>query len=127
MVEKAFENLKDRLNLRRVAVSSEQSLDGKMFVQFLSLIFLSYITKKMKGNYGGPQCQDSFPFNLSVIFTFPPVFVRLCNGSVFRPASASSGSGSQVPRMGTSKSARRRELASAGAGFWNTVLFILPT
>jgi transposase len=50
MVEKAFENLKDRLNLRRVAVSSEQSLDGKMFVQFLSLIFLSYITKKMKDN-----------------------------------------------------------------------------
>jgi transposase len=50
MVEKAFENLKDRLNLRRVAVSSEQSLDGKMFVEFLSLIFLSYITKKMKDN-----------------------------------------------------------------------------
>jgi hypothetical protein len=23
--------------------------------------------------YGGPQCQDSFSFNLSVIFTFPPM------------------------------------------------------
>jgi len=49
-VEKAFENLKERLNLRRVAVSSEQSLDGKLFVQFIALIFLSYITKKMQEN-----------------------------------------------------------------------------
>jgi transposase len=32
LVEKAFENLKERLNLRRLAVSSEQSLDGKLFV-----------------------------------------------------------------------------------------------
>ena len=50
MVEKAFDNLKERLNLRRVAVSSEQSLDGKLFVQFIALIFLSYITKKMQEN-----------------------------------------------------------------------------
>jgi hypothetical protein len=40
LVEKAFDNLKERLNLRRVAVSSEQSLDGKLFVQFIALIFL---------------------------------------------------------------------------------------
>jgi len=50
LVEKAFENLKERLNLRRVAVSSEQSLDGKLFVQFIALIFLSHITKKMQEN-----------------------------------------------------------------------------
>ncbi len=50
LVEKAFDNLKDQLNLRRVAVSSEQSLDGKLFVQFIALIFLSYITKKMQEN-----------------------------------------------------------------------------
>jgi transposase len=48
VVEKAFENLKERLNLRRVAVSSEQGLDGKLFVQFIALIFLSYITRKMQ-------------------------------------------------------------------------------
>ena len=30
-----------------LAVSSEQSLDGKLFVQFIALIYLSYITKKM--------------------------------------------------------------------------------
>jgi transposase len=50
LVEKAFDNLKERLNLRRLAVSSEQSLDGKLFVQFISLIFLSYITRKMQEN-----------------------------------------------------------------------------
>ena len=50
LVEKAFENLKERLNLRRLSVSSEQSLDGKLFVQFIALIFLSYISRKMQMN-----------------------------------------------------------------------------
>jgi len=48
IVEKAFSNLKERLNMRRMLVSSEQSLDGKMFVQFIALIFLSYINNQMK-------------------------------------------------------------------------------
>ncbi len=32
LVEKAFGNLKERLNHRRTLVSSEQSLEGKLFV-----------------------------------------------------------------------------------------------
>ena len=48
LVEKAFNNLKERLSMRRLAVSSEKSLDGKLFVQFIALIFLSCITKKMQ-------------------------------------------------------------------------------
>jgi transposase len=48
LVEKGFNNLKERLNLRRAAVSSENSLDGKLFVQFIALIYLSYITRKMQ-------------------------------------------------------------------------------
>lgn len=48
LVEKAFNNLKERLSLRRLAVSSERSLEGKLFVQFIALIFLSCITKKMQ-------------------------------------------------------------------------------
>jgi len=48
LVEKAFGNLKERLNLRRVLVSSEQSLDGKLFVEFVALIYLSYIKKHMQ-------------------------------------------------------------------------------
>ena len=48
LCEKAFGNLKERLNMRRMLVSSEQSLDGKLFVEFVSLIFLSYIKKQMQ-------------------------------------------------------------------------------
>ena len=48
VVEKAFGNLKERLNLRRTAVSSESALEGKLFVQFVALIILSYIKKQMQ-------------------------------------------------------------------------------
>lgn len=48
VVEKAFGNLKERLNMRRNLVSSEQSLDGKLFIQFVALIYLSYIKKQMQ-------------------------------------------------------------------------------
>ncbi len=54
VVEKAFWNVKERLNLRRMLVSSETALEGKLFVEFISLIFVSYIQKKMedKGLFG---------------------------------------------------------------------------
>ena len=48
VVEKAFGNLKERLNMRRMLVSSEQSLDGKLFVEFIALIYLSYVKKQMQ-------------------------------------------------------------------------------
>ena len=47
IVEKAFGNLKERLNFRRMQVSSELSLNGKLFVQFIALIYLSYVKKQM--------------------------------------------------------------------------------
>lgn len=50
VVEKAFGNLKERLNMRRTSVSSEQNLEGKLFVQFVALIYLSYIDKTMREN-----------------------------------------------------------------------------
>jgi len=48
LVEKAFGNVKERLNMRRMLTSSESSLDGKLFVAFVGLIFLSYIKKQMQ-------------------------------------------------------------------------------
>jgi len=48
VVEKAFGDLKGRLNFRRTTVSSEQSLDGKLFVEFVALIYLSFIKKRMQ-------------------------------------------------------------------------------
>lgn len=48
VVEKAFSDIKGRLNCRRTLVSSERSLDGKLFVEFVALIILSYIKKQMQ-------------------------------------------------------------------------------
>ena len=50
VIEKAFGNLKERLNMRRLLVSSEQGLEGKIFVAFVALIFLSHIKKQMQDN-----------------------------------------------------------------------------
>lgn len=47
IIEKAFGDLKSRLNLRRTSVSSEESLEGKLFVQYVGLIIISFIKNKM--------------------------------------------------------------------------------
>ena len=49
------------------------------------------------------------------------------HNSMFKFAPATSGSGSQFLRMGTAKSARRKELASAGAGLRYIVFIIQPS
>ena len=48
IVEKAFSNLKERLNGRGLPASSEESLNGKLFVAFVALIYLAYINGKMQ-------------------------------------------------------------------------------
>lgn len=50
VVEKAFGNIKERLNGKRMLVSSVASLEGKLFVEFIALIYLSYIKKQMSEN-----------------------------------------------------------------------------
>lgn len=47
VVEKAFGNIKERLSCKRMLVSSDASLEGKLFVEFIALIYLSYIKKRM--------------------------------------------------------------------------------
>ena len=47
LIEKCFEDLKDRLSTRRMSVSSEENFEGKLFVQFVGLQLLSYIQAKM--------------------------------------------------------------------------------
>lgn len=47
LIEKAFGNLKERLNMRRTSVASEENLEGKLFVQFVALMYLSYINTVM--------------------------------------------------------------------------------
>ena len=48
VVEKAFGNIKERLNMRRLLVSSERSLEGKLFVEFIALILISAIHKQLQ-------------------------------------------------------------------------------
>ena len=48
VVEKAFSNIKERLNGNRLLVSSEEALEGKLFVHFIGLFLLSYIKKQMQ-------------------------------------------------------------------------------
>ena len=47
VVEKTFCNLKNRLDMKRTKVSSEESLEGKLFVQFIALTLISYIHQVM--------------------------------------------------------------------------------
>lgn len=48
IVEKAFCNIKDRLNMRRLLARSEKNLDGKIFTEFVALILISHLDHKMK-------------------------------------------------------------------------------
>jgi len=50
VLEKAFDNLKERLEMRRTVVRFDQVLAGKFFLQFLALIYISYIHKHMRDN-----------------------------------------------------------------------------
>lgn len=48
IVEKAFGNIKDRLNMRRLLAKSEKNLDGKLFAEFVALILISHLDHRMK-------------------------------------------------------------------------------
>jgi transposase len=80
LVEKAFGNLKDRLSLRRTAVSSEKSLDGKLFVQFVALIYLSHVKRLMqeKNLYSSYTMQGVFDeLDLVEAFAYPGHALRI--------------------------------------------------
>jgi len=48
LIEKSFDNIKERLNMRSNSEASERNLDGKLFVQFVAHMFVSSIDKTMK-------------------------------------------------------------------------------
>ncbi|MGN0363404.1 MAG: transposase [Bilifractor sp.] len=48
LAEKSFANLKERLDMRRMSVFSAENFEGKLFVQFVALMHLSYIKKMME-------------------------------------------------------------------------------
>ena len=85
VVEKAFGNLKERLNCRRMLTSSDLALEGKLFVEFVALIYLSYIKGKMQekglfANYTMRQLLDE----LDVIECYEAPGTALIVGEVLK-------------------------------------------
>lgn len=48
LIEKSFDNLKERLNMRSITEASERNLEGKLFVQFIAHMFVAALDKTMK-------------------------------------------------------------------------------
>ena len=46
--EKPFNDIKPQLDLRRTLVSSQKIMEGKLLIQFIALLYLSYTKKKMQ-------------------------------------------------------------------------------
>lgn len=58
VVEKSFDELKNGLDMNRLHVQSDSTVDGKMFVAFFSLILRSYMQNRLKGY----QAEHDLPF-----------------------------------------------------------------
>jgi transposase len=48
LVEKSFDNLKNRLDMKRIRMHCSNTMDSRIFIQFLSLIIISDIQHSMK-------------------------------------------------------------------------------
>lgn len=48
MVEKCFDNLKNQLDMKRLRMHSAASVDGRLFIQFISLIYMSALRREMR-------------------------------------------------------------------------------
>lgn len=49
-IEKCFDDLKNQLDMKRLRMHSSAALDGRFFVQFIALIYLNVLRKKMREN-----------------------------------------------------------------------------
>ncbi len=47
-VEKCFDDLKNQLDMKRLRIHSSPAMDGLLFVQFMALILISALRKKMR-------------------------------------------------------------------------------
>lgn len=48
IVEKCFDDLKNSLDMKRLRMHSIETVDGRLFVQFIALIFMSALRKEMR-------------------------------------------------------------------------------
>jgi transposase len=47
-IEKTFDDLKSQLDMKRLRIHSSAAMDGRLFVQFISLIYISAIRRRMR-------------------------------------------------------------------------------
>ena len=48
VVEKCFDDMKNQLDMKLLRVHSSEVVDGRLFVQFIALIYVSALRKKMR-------------------------------------------------------------------------------
>lgn len=48
VVEKCFDDMKNLLDMKRLRMHSQETIDGRLFVQFIALIYISALRKEMK-------------------------------------------------------------------------------
>ena len=48
VVEKCFDDLKNQLDMKRLRMHSSSTVDGRLFVQFIALIYISALRKEMR-------------------------------------------------------------------------------
>ena len=47
-VEKCFDDLKNQLDMKRLRMHNSETVDGRLFIQFLSLIYVSALRKELR-------------------------------------------------------------------------------
>jgi transposase len=50
IVEKCFDDLKNQLDMKRLRMHSSAAVDGRLFIQFIALIYISAIRKEMRNS-----------------------------------------------------------------------------
>lgn len=48
VVEKSFDDLKNQLDMKRLRMHSSEAVDGRLFIQFIALIYMSALRKEMR-------------------------------------------------------------------------------
>jgi len=48
VVEKSFDDLKNQLDMKRLRMHSSEAVDGRLFVQFIALIYMSALRREMR-------------------------------------------------------------------------------
>ena len=48
VVEKSFDDLKNQLDMKRLRMHSSAAVDGRLFVQFIALIYMSALRREMR-------------------------------------------------------------------------------